>query len=537
MSFLPAELLPYVKYATPPLVGAFIGYLTNKVAIKMLFRPLKPWYLLGKRIPMTPGVIPSRREHLAENMGEVVGDHLLTSTEIGSALQEEKFQQHLLNVIAERVGDILHRDLPPVPDLIPTKFTFYRDIGIRAFKYQLLDNVQKFISTDDFARVVDHAVDDKLEQFLELEVKDVLNDKQREAIYSFVEDSISRMFAGQEMAQWLDTFIRQQVYGALKEDKSLKDILPQSLLEFIEISISEQTPNLLRKLAVIIKDPEVRDGIVRGTCSGVENFIVSLGPMAPMVQNFITMETVDVKIREYLDEKEEDIAQWLSSEDFQEKVSTILSERFSLFSTTPLVQIVKIEDSETVEEFCSTVSRQLLQILQGREVAAALSSMVRSNIEAHLEEGGVQIHTMLDSFVGGESVRSGREWVKSEVVSLIRSAETMSTVGSMIDGMVDSLLKKRVGKLSRILPADVRKEIYVSIQKITSAMLAKEVPGLVASLDIKTIVADKINSLDLLRLERLLLSIMEEQFKYINLFGALLGFILGCANLVFIYLT
>jgi uncharacterized membrane protein YheB (UPF0754 family) len=46
------------------------------------------------------------------------------------------------------------------------------------------------------------------------------------------------------------------------------------------------------------------------------------------------------------------------------------------------------------------------------------------------------------------------------------------------------------------------------------------------------VVAEKVDSLDLLKLERLLLSIMEEQFKYINLFGALLGFLIGCANLV-----
>ena len=65
-------------------------------------------------------------------------------------------------------------------------------------------------------------------------------------------------------------------------------------------------------------------------------------------------------------------------------------------------------------------------------------------------------------------------------------------------------------------------------------MLATEVPGLVQSLNIKKIVTEKVNSLNLLRLEGLLLSIMQEQFKYINLFGWLLGFIIGCGNLFFL---
>jgi len=42
---------PLFSYAAPPLVGAAIGYITNYVAIRMLFKPLKPWYVLGVRVP------------------------------------------------------------------------------------------------------------------------------------------------------------------------------------------------------------------------------------------------------------------------------------------------------------------------------------------------------------------------------------------------------------------------------------------------------------------------------------------------------
>jgi len=73
------------------------------------------------------------------------------------------------------------------------------------------------------------------------------------------------------------------------------------------------------------------------------------------------------------------------------------------------------------------------------------------------------------------------------------------------------------------------------LKKIASTMLETGVPSLVQTLNIRKIVTEKINSLDLLKLEGLLLTIMEEQFKYINLFGALLGFIIGCLNLLFLY--
>ena len=104
----------------------------------------------------------------------------------------------------------------------------------------------------------------------------------------------------------------------------------------------------------------------------------------------------------------------------------------------------------------------------------------------------------------------------------------------MVESLLTNLLSQRLGKLSRLLPAGVREGIYTSLRQMSSAMLAVEVPGLVDSLNIQQIVKEKVNSLDLMRLERLLLSIMEEQFKYINLFGALLGFLIGCLNLFFL---
>ena len=76
----------------PPCVGALIGYVTNKVAIRMLFRPLRPWHLCGWRLPFTPGIIPAKRHALALRIGEMVGARLLTAESISRAIAAEIFQ-------------------------------------------------------------------------------------------------------------------------------------------------------------------------------------------------------------------------------------------------------------------------------------------------------------------------------------------------------------------------------------------------------------------------------------------------------------
>ena len=48
-----------LKVILPVLVGATIGYFTNFLAIKMLFRPRKEVRIKGVRLPFTPGIIPN----------------------------------------------------------------------------------------------------------------------------------------------------------------------------------------------------------------------------------------------------------------------------------------------------------------------------------------------------------------------------------------------------------------------------------------------------------------------------------------------
>ncbi len=535
MSYLPPELLPYIKYLTPPVVGAFIGYVTNRIAIKMLFRPLTAWKVGRLRVPMTPGVIPSKRLELAANMGEVVGDHLLTSEVIGRGLQQEVFQNHLYNLIQNRVESTLQKDLGTLASTIPQKFKVYFDIASKTMRYQLKEQIHTFIHSEEFVETVGIAIDNRLDLFLERDFKTIITGSNREKSYRFVEKNISRMFESEAMEQWVEDFVHQKVYAALQQEKSLSDILPASLQELFIAMIEKQVPAFLGKIALIVSEPDVRERIVKGACGGVDNFINTLGSMADMVRGFLPMEMVAGKIQEYLIEKNDDIVAWLQSEKVQARVAAILRERSQEFSKKPIVSLIKSENENAIEEFCSQCTKQLLLLIRGEEITTTLVSMFKTNIENHLDSDAISMRQVLIGLLGEQSMIAGKCWIKSEIRELLQAQKTLKTIDSLIDSLFESLLQKRIGKLANLVPAGVREGLSRSLQKMASTMLENEVPGLVQSLNIRKIVTEKVNSLNILKLEGLLLSIMEEQFKYINLFGALLGFLIGCLNIVFIY--
>lgn len=77
-------------------IGAAIGAVTNHLAIQMLFRPYRPYYLFGKRVPFTPGLIPKRRDELAKQMGLMVTNHLLTPEGIKKRLLSDTVKNQAL---------------------------------------------------------------------------------------------------------------------------------------------------------------------------------------------------------------------------------------------------------------------------------------------------------------------------------------------------------------------------------------------------------------------------------------------------------
>lgn len=78
------------SYVIAPLLGGVIGYITNDIAIRMLFRPHTAKYLFGIHIPFTPGIIPKEKGRIAEAVGGVISENLMNKEVLEIYLLSEK---------------------------------------------------------------------------------------------------------------------------------------------------------------------------------------------------------------------------------------------------------------------------------------------------------------------------------------------------------------------------------------------------------------------------------------------------------------
>lgn len=148
-------------YIIPPLIGAVIGYCTNYIAVKMLFRPRNEIKVLGRTLPFTPGAIPKNKPRLAKAIGEVVETTFFGEETISAQFLSGEAED---NAVAQMVREMDR----PISDLgisvlgSEEKYEKGLDRLSEIFSQQLLQSLR---SGDTIRMVSDTVIDKLVDQF------------------------------------------------------------------------------------------------------------------------------------------------------------------------------------------------------------------------------------------------------------------------------------------------------------------------------------------------------------------------------------
>ncbi|EJD8554356.1 DUF445 domain-containing protein [Staphylococcus pseudintermedius] len=183
-------------------IGAVIGGVTNMIAVKMLFHPFKAYYIFGKRVPFTPGLIPKRRGEIAEKIGQVVEDHLLTESLMREKLETPDMRATVHRAVSQQVAALEENHM----------------------------TMQSLVERFDIDVVKDG------ESFVERYTKQKLNEK-----YQLHQtDKIAELIPAKVMAEidhkvsTLDTLLLERARIYLESDKGYDDILEMLETFFVE---------------------------------------------------------------------------------------------------------------------------------------------------------------------------------------------------------------------------------------------------------------------------------------------------------------
>ena len=165
---------------TLPVIAAIIGWLTNFIAVKMLFHPREKVRIIFFDVQ---GIFPKRQGKLAEKLGKIVADELFSIQDIKSSLEDPEALKQVHEVIDERLDDFLQNRLK---DKMPMLAMFLNDKTRGTIKSTLSQELEALIP-EIIAKYVD-----KLEQDVDIEkivyekVVNFSSDKLEQILYSIM---------------------------------------------------------------------------------------------------------------------------------------------------------------------------------------------------------------------------------------------------------------------------------------------------------------------------------------------------------------
>jgi uncharacterized membrane protein YheB (UPF0754 family) len=163
-----------------PLISAFIGWVTNWVAIKMLFHPREPKKILGITFH---GIFPKRQQQFAEKLGKLVSAEFLSFDDIEQKISNPENLKKVMPMIETHVDEFLRNRLK---DEMPVISMFIGDKTISNLKTMFMKEIESLFPQvmKQYAANLKSELD--LEQIVIKKVAGFSSDKLEEVLYQIM---------------------------------------------------------------------------------------------------------------------------------------------------------------------------------------------------------------------------------------------------------------------------------------------------------------------------------------------------------------
>lgn len=142
----------FIRLIIMAIIGAAIGWLTNKIALLSLFRPYKPI-----KIPLfgnAQGLLPKRQGEIAVSVGQMVANDLVNVDDIVTEINAKK-KKSAYSRIAESLSHSIAEKIPALGKIVPPNIK--------------TTIAKSFLQRVDIARIVEDKINDmKIEELEEM---------------------------------------------------------------------------------------------------------------------------------------------------------------------------------------------------------------------------------------------------------------------------------------------------------------------------------------------------------------------------------
>jgi uncharacterized membrane protein YheB (UPF0754 family) len=513
-----------LHYLIPPIVGFFIGLITNGLAILMLFHPYEEKRLFGIRLPFTPGAIPREHKRLAHKIANTVCEHLLTNEEILEGFENEGVKECVYQSVSHNVDSMLNSEIDSVYSIIPKEwqddFTEFVDNYIK----KISDEINNVLDSDTAAQIVKQLVDQEIDLLLELRLESLFDKEHIRKLEDVIKGVVNKIYHSIGLKDKVYSIINSQLDDFIFSNKKIKEVLSGDMLNVIEKNVIQQTQELTESLFLKLKRENALEAVEDDIKQKAKIHIKNI----KFIPRIITeMPITNYKIDSFLDGFMADIR----GEDQLNKVDLIvigklkvvMKEKLKKLFGRKVKAVITELPSDTISQIKIEIENKLYDMFTDEELEALLIGELDSGI-INFEE--LELQKMIPELTEHE-ISKIKIFLSETIIHGIRKEEMKKSLHSNILVILEGYLHKKVGNLSHLMSHSLVENIKKCTFDKTFSMIKEQAPELLKQLDIKMLVEKKVEEFPLPDLERIVIQIAGTQLKNITLAGGALGFLIG----------
>ncbi len=495
-----AELKVYAPYVFPPLIGAVIGYITNYLAVRMLFRPLHAWHLFGLRVPLTPGIFPAKRAQIATRMGQTVGKRLITREAVAQAMEKPKCRKALRGAVHDRLSRFLEKDLGPASSLIPPGYERRFDEILNQAEGSFCDTIFRYIDADDFPMRVDRFLQENMDEVLAGMLgapsgKDPSSTPIQERLRNFVEEYV---LGSEELERQVSACLDAVFSSARSSDKEICSLLPATAHQSICRLIEREVPPALEMFVEKLQQPELQERWRGGIKSLMKNYVSSRRGITGSVIRILVEDKIDRESSEFNEKLRQELTNMLRDHETQAEVVEVVQQEVDRLLQKPFYELFANLAEEDVQQLKSAAKQKVFSLLHDPETLNTVTRALEKGIlRAEQENADLEKEepaTGQDTMYCGVLVQG--------VINALRDPDLRGFLRNKWQGTINHWIYNRpLGRLDNRIPEDLRSELEEFLHEQVLQILAKEIPVLIETIDIQELVEEKVNALPISEVE------------------------------------
>ena len=523
--------LAVLPWILPPVLGAIIGYVTNRIAIKMLFRPLTPKRVLGLRVPLTPGVIPRNRFDLARTIATMVSEQLLSPQALREQVDTPEFRRNLTGWIGERRRDFMQRpigfqaskDQSAGHPGNPGDSGYAGEAG--ASPDVLLEEVlAAFLHSPQCARMVQSLAEQVAREVGGRRISDITSPGR---LADFVHDEVLPTLRNPELGNTASELVSDWLRDQLNQNKRLKEYLTPENLEAIQGLVRNNLPTATWLVFNWLRQPDMSQKLVQIGRDWVEDTVSHQSLVTRAILSLSGKKEEAIRdMPNIIGRVIDDAEQALSTPEMQDLVAEALGITIDRISGRRVKWLIG-SNEQTIYWMADRATRGAFNALSETSHASVREATARfyeKNSEATLGELAQRTLGVQASVVSGVT--------SNLMMNYLTAPETPSHIVGMAqqvggNGDGDPVTLEGLVPLSEETARSV--DEYLAGQVVS--FLGGQLPELSRIIDVETLITNRINSFDVREVEQLVMSISGRHLRWINWFGAGLGAIIGLIQL------